>query len=146
MLSIYRIEYVWAAFLLRFSLGMLSFVAGLNKFISGPANFRGALEGMFSKTWLPPFLYVQFANVLPYAEVILGLLIIIGLFRFYALVLGSLLMLSLTFGMIVAGKNDVVSANMIYVALYAATLFTSAWDRISADSLFRPKVEEEQGE
>src|SRR5690242_6522198 len=94
----YRFEYVWGAFLLRFVLGMLSLVAGLDKFFGGMGDFRQKTGEMFAKTWLPPFLYDQFLYALPWAEVILGALIVLALFRLFSLVLGSLLMLSLAFG------------------------------------------------
>jgi uncharacterized membrane protein YphA (DoxX/SURF4 family) len=124
----------WGVFLLRFSLGMLFFTAGLNKFIGGLAGARQGIAGMFAKTWLPPWSVSLFAGVLPYFEVLFGALLVVGLFRIAVLPLASLLMLSLTFGMLVAGQNAVVAYNMIYVFMFAAAA-ASRWDLIALDRL-----------
>ena len=131
-----RHEYVWGAFLLRVSLGMLLLVAGLDKFIGGLAEARAGIEGMFAKSWLPPALYVPFIVSIPYAEVILGGLIILGLFRHFFLWLGSLYMLALAFGVMVIGNWDITFRNVVYVGLFAAAFFATPWDRIKLDLLF----------
>ena len=129
------------AFVLRFGLGMLFFFAGLNKFLAdgGAAAFIGYIQAQFAETWLPAFATEIFARVLPYAEVVLGALLMLGLARFVAIPLGALLMLDLAFGMMVLGKHDVVMQNMIYVGLFAACLFTSGWDLFAVDTLFYKK-------
>lgn len=155
MLKGYCKECVWGAFLFRFSLGMLSLVAGVDKFIAkgdpfsfftnfinpqaATAGFRGYLQKQFAESWLPSLITVPFGYVLPYAEVVIGLLIMLGLFRFFFLLLGSLVMLVLSFGMMVVGQHDIVARNMLYVFMYAAVFFTAPWDWICLDALFRRK-------
>lgn len=138
----YRKEFVWGAFLLRLSLGFLFFFAGLQKFTKGVAGSRQGIESMFKDNWLLPAWSVSaFTAMLPYAELAIGAMLIVGLLRFLFLVLGSLLMLNLAFGMMVAGKADVVAFNMLYVFMFAAAVFASPWDLISLDALFlRKKV------
>ncbi|MCL5271320.1 MAG: hypothetical protein M1457_12400 [bacterium] len=128
-------EWIWGAFLIRFTLGLLFFTAGLGKFIGGLGAFRGSIAKTFSETWLPSVFYVPFSHALPFAEVILGALILLGLVRFAALVLGSLLMVSLAFGMMVAGNPSIVQANIFYVGLFAAAFFIAPWDVICLDRL-----------
>ncbi len=128
---------VAAAFLLRLTLGLLFFVAGLNKVISGPSGIGQHINQKFSETWLPAFLYVPFGAVLPWAELILGILIILGLFRCWSVLLGGLLMVSLTFGNMVTGDHGTVSSNVVYVGLFAAALLTGHWDQIKLDRLMK---------
>lgn len=130
---------VWGAFLLRFSLGLLYLVAGLGKVIGGTAGFREYISGQFAKTWLPGFMVVPFGYVIPWAELALGVLLVLGLLRPVALVLGSLLMLALAFGMMVTQNWPTVAANLVYVALYAAALFTTRWDKLALDTLWPRK-------
>ena len=129
------------AFVLRSGLGMLFFFAGLNKFLAegGLGSFVGYIQGQFGGTWLPAFATTAFAHALPFAEVTLGALLMLGLARFLAIPLGALLMLNLAFGMMVLGNHDVVLQNMIYVGLFAACLFTTGWDLFALDALFRKK-------
>ena len=131
----HRCEYVWGAFMLRVSLGLLLLVAGLDKFIGGLDGARAGIEGMFTKSWLPAALSTPFIIAIPYAEVILGGLIILGLFRFFFLALGSLYMLALAFGVMAIGNWDIVFRNVVYTALFTAALFTTPWDLIKLDSL-----------
>ena len=130
-----RREYVLGAFLVRFALGMLFFVMGLNKFIKGAADVSAQIAGMFKDSWLPAVMVAPYTHVLPYMEVSVGVLLLLGLFRGVAVTLGSLLMLSLTFGMMVAGNGPIIATNMTYVLMFAVALFTSPWDRIKLDSL-----------
>jgi len=136
-----RFEFAVGAFLIRFGLGLLFFVAGLGKFLKGAAGVSAGIVTMFKETWLPFFMIEPYAYVLPYLELAIGVLLLLGLFRLLALTVGGLLMLSLAFGMLVAGQGDVAAHNLIDVMLFAAALFTSPWDRIKLDSLlFRGKV------
>ena len=53
----------------------------------------------------------------------------------FAVTLGGLLMLSLSFGMMVAGKADIMAYNMAYVLMFVVAFFTSPWDKIKLDSM-----------
>lgn len=130
-----RFAFACGALLLRLALGVLYFTAGLGKFMGGLAGARQGIEKMFAATWLPPWSVHLFALTLPYAEVTLGALLILGLLRALALPLGGLMMVALAFGMMVAGKNDVVGANMSYVFMFAAACFASRWDLVALDTL-----------
>ena len=125
----------FGAFTLRLGLGLLFLISGLGKVTDGGAGFRGYIAKQFSETWLPDILLIPFGYVLPFAEAGLGALLILGVCRCCVLPLGALLMVSLTFGQIVLGEHQTVSNNMIYVALFAATMFVSKWDRLALDNV-----------
>jgi thiosulfate dehydrogenase (quinone) large subunit len=132
-----RHEFFIGALLLRLGLGLLFFVAGLTKFIHGHAAVSNSIADMFKDTWLPGFMVTPFTYTLPYMEFTFGLLILLGLLRPVVLTLGGFLMLSLTFGMMVAGKPDIMAYNMLYVMMFVVAFFTSPWDKIKLDSLLQ---------
>lgn len=129
------IEREAGAFLLRFALGLLFLVAGVNKFLGGAAQASRSIADAFKDSWLPGLMVEPYAAVLPYAELALGALLVFGLVRWVALPLGGLLMVSLAFGMLVAGNGAVAAYNMVYVSMFVAALFTSPWDRWTLDRL-----------
>jgi thiosulfate dehydrogenase [quinone] large subunit len=134
-MKIAELEKAWAVFVLRVCLGLLFCNAGLNKFLNGVEGTRSSITEAFSGTWLPAFSVDIFATILPYWELGVGILIILGLFRFWSLALGSVLMLSLAFGMMVKGDGDTMFKNIVYVALFVLPLFAGSWDRFNVDAL-----------
>src|SRR6266478_9855636 len=65
--------------LLRLTLGIVFFFAGMGKFKGGLGNFAGGMLQQFSGK-LPAVLVEPFAYTLPFAETTLGALILLGLF------------------------------------------------------------------
>jgi thiosulfate dehydrogenase [quinone] large subunit len=103
-------------------------VIGTNFFFHGLARMLGGLEGFasgttkaFAGTALPPGLVHAFLAVLPFVELILGVLIFFGLFTRWALVIAQLLIAALIFGTSLRSDWVTVSIQMIYaIALYLA--------------------------
>jgi hypothetical protein len=58
-------------------------IHGLSRILAGVDNFGHQLIPMFSKTFLPPTGVVLFGVVLPWAELAVGLLMILGLMTRY---------------------------------------------------------------
>ena len=114
--------------LARWSLGIGLLFIGLNKF-PNPGAIAQAIAKPFESSWLPKALLIPYAYALPYLEVVLGILLVIGLWRNAVLFATGLLFLSLTFGQILLQKYDVVSNNMLYVFMTAAVLFLDRYDR-----------------
>ncbi len=112
-------------FVLRLAIGLLFFFAGLNKFLGegGAAAASAGIAGMFKDTYLPAFLLVPYTYTLPYLELLLGAALIVGLFTRVSLALSSLLLLSLAFGMMVAGKHEVVAQNINYTFIATVALW-----------------------
>lgn len=122
-------------FLLRLPLGVLFFFAGLNKLIGGYGNFINWILGEFDKTWLPQFLLYPYAYTLPFIEVILGALLIVGLFARPALFFAALLLTSLMFGKVVVQDYGVAANNANYVLIAALACFFNSEPFFSLDYL-----------
>ena len=117
-----------AGFLIRLSLGVLFFTAGLSKFLAPEGAFGVArkIAGSFENTFLPGFMVIPYAYTLPFLEVLLGILLVLGLFTRPALLVSGLLLLSLAFGMMVQQQHDTVAYNLNYVFMAAIGLWFSA--------------------
>jgi len=132
-------EYSVVGLLLRLPLGVLFLFAGINKFAGGYGNFIGwIVQDMTEKTWLPKALLYPYAYTLPFAEVALGLLVLIGLWTRPALFATGLLLTSLMFGKVLAQDYATVSNNANYVFLTAAAYYFARYNRYSLDALRRP--------
>ncbi len=121
-----------AAFLLRLSLGVLFFMAGFGKFMApGPvAEISDKMMESFAETFLPSGLTWLFLVVLPYLELALGAILIVGLFVRESLIVCGLLLLSLSFGKMVQGDHATVAQNMNYVFMTGVALWFSARDNV----------------
>jgi thiosulfate dehydrogenase [quinone] large subunit len=118
----------WAAVALgRWCLGLIFLFFGIGK-LADVSAFAGFLRTQFEKTWLPPVLVGIFGHVLPFAETLLGALLVVGLFRNGALFAAGVLLLLLTFGQILLGQAQVVFFNTGYVFMTAALLFLAEHD------------------
>ena len=112
----------------RWVMGILFLFFGIGKFTMGVGNFARGMAQPFEKTWLPPILLNAFGYVLPFCEVILGALLILGLFRNATLFATGLLLIALTFGQVLLGQAQVVFFNTTYTFLVAGLLFLADYD------------------
>ena len=134
--SDYRFSNPWcdprarALALARWVMGILFLFFGIGKFTMGVGNFARGMAQPFEKTWLPPILLNTFGHILPFCEVILGALLILGLFRNVTLFATGLLLIALTFGQVLLGQAQVVFFNTTYTFLVAALLFLADYDRL----------------
>ena len=117
----------WAVALARWCLGMILLIAGLGKFpdVSGFAN---GLVKQFAETWLPGWLLIPYGYALPFMEVGLGALLLLGLWRNGVLFVAGLLLISLTFGMALLKQPGVVFNNFMFTLAAAAILFLGDYD------------------
>jgi thiosulfate dehydrogenase [quinone] large subunit len=106
----------------RLALGTNFLFHGLARMLGGGVEgFASGTTKAFTGTVLPPGLVHAFLTVLPYVELILGVLILLGLFTRWALAAANLLMAVLMFGTSMRSDWVTVSIQMIYViALYLA--------------------------
>lgn len=118
---------VCAVALGRWSLGMMFLFAGLGKF-PNVGQFAGYIVKQFEKTWLPEWLLLPYGYALPFLEVGLGALLILGLWRNAVLFVTGLLLISLAFGQMLLQKVESVY-NMMYVFMTAGVLFLDRYDR-----------------
>jgi thiosulfate dehydrogenase [quinone] large subunit len=79
--------------LLRVTMGVIFLFYGIGKFMGGLTNFVGGMNQRFTGK-LPATLVMPFAYILPFGELICGLLIVLGLFTRVGLVISGLLLIS----------------------------------------------------
>lgn len=120
---------------LRLTLGLNICMHGVSRIAAGPAIFANSLVPMFQKTPLPVWSVHAFGLALPWAEAILGFLLLLGLCTRIALVTGSLLILVLTFGTTLRQDWSTAGVQLIYAAVYAALLALDRWNDYSLDRL-----------
>jgi len=113
--------------MLRATLGLNICFHGVSRILQGPAVFANYLVTMWSVH--------LFGLGLPWIELILGALVLVGLRLRSALVAGSLLMFVLTFGSALRQDWDIAGLQLIYAAIYAALLAFREKDWFSLDSL-----------
>lgn len=153
-----RYELAFANLILRLWVGLRLFMAGIDKFRpKGTNDFRiGDLEtlkknatpifdNMVQNTFMPSWMVANYVFVLSYALIIVGILVIVGLFSRLSLLLAGLLFVSLSFGLMALPDDDQAVFRGIEVAIAAFALATAAHGKISIDGffglLFRRKAE-----
>src|SRR6266404_4905259 len=122
--------------LLRLTLGIVFFFAGMGKFKGGLGNFAGGMLQQFSGK-LPAVLVEPFAYSLPFAETTFGSLIVLGLFTPAALTLSGLLLAALTFGTVMLGDFPTVAHNVQYGLVNFVLLWLAELNRFSVDHLLK---------
>jgi thiosulfate dehydrogenase [quinone] large subunit len=133
-----------AYLLLRATIGTNIFIHGLSRILAGPSHFANALVPSFQRTPLPTGSVRLFAMALPWAESIVGLLVLVGIRTRVALVAGSLLILTLTFGATLNQDWESAGLQLIYAAVYASLLAFRHHNAYSLDGLLQidpPKAE-----
>jgi thiosulfate dehydrogenase (quinone) large subunit len=90
-------NYNLAYFLCRITIGTSLFGHGLIRMpiLSG---FSGWMTGQFKNSMLPQEMVLPFSYILPFAELTVGILLLIGLFTRQTLTAGAALMILLIFG------------------------------------------------
>jgi len=97
-------------------------------------RFADGMARDFSATIVPGALVHTFALFLPFAELTIGVLLVIGLCQRAALTAGPLLMIALIFGTALQQHWDTLAQQMLYVFIFTALLATRSWDRWSLDA------------
>lgn len=133
---------VWTKYaalaLLRWGLGLLFLFAAAGKFYyQGKWSIENAkwfvtgylLEDKLRESFLPRWLISGFGYSLPYIEIALGLLLILGLWRNYAVFISGLLFIVLTMGSFQAKEWSFVLENFFYVFICYVLLANSEWDK-----------------
>lgn len=125
-----------AYFVLRLTLGVNIFLHGaIRVFWTGTAAFVENTVKQFAESPLPEFSVRAFAYVIPFSEIIIGFLLVFGLFSRWALFFGGLLMTALIFGTATRSEWNSLGTQMIYAAIYYLLLFHRAYDFYSLDRL-----------
>jgi hypothetical protein len=130
----------WASLLMRLAIAALFLAAAVPKFSEGRKgldNIVHYFQTSFEKTWLPKPLVTLQARLTPFIEALIVVWLITGWRLMTGWVVTSIFLISLAFGMAVAGKGDVAAHNFVYVLMAVAGLYLSRFDRFNVDSLGR---------
>ena len=124
--------------LFRITFGVMFLVFGIQKFQAGIGNTASGIGKQFEGK-LPAVLVSPFSHVLPFLEVIVGVLLVLGLFTEIGIVLAGLLMLALTFGVIIAPLPNVIFNNMVYAFFALILMWLVDNNKYSVDHFVRRK-------
>lgn len=127
----------WLAYgVFRFTLGINILIHGVGRvFGLGAGEFAAKTSTAFAGTPLPHSLVYAFLLVLPYAEAILGALMIFGLITRWTLTLGGLLIAVLVFGTALRSDWSTAGVLMVYAITYYFLLKNLADNYFSVDTL-----------
>ena len=99
---------------------------GIGKFLGGVGDFATGMQQRFAGK-LPSALVALFAYALPFAEVMIGALLVVGLFSVFAL----------TFGTVVLGEAPTVAHNLQYALVNFVLLGFADYNGYSIDRRLR---------
>jgi len=119
--------------LARLPMGLSFFGHGLIRIIKLD-EFSDGMVKQFSKSVLPEGFVSAFGHVLPFLEFITGLLILLGLFTRFGIVLGVAIILALIFGSSVIEQWNAIFTQLFYGAYLAVLFYFADWNRVSVDS------------
>lgn len=128
--------------LLRLAVFSLFFAACVGKLKGGMTSVRGVVgffQQTFAQTWLPMGLVTLHAYMTPFMEALISLWLLTGYRLRVGWTVTTLFMISLAFGMSVAGKIDTAAHNFNYVLICCAGLYFSRFDRYNAERLLSSK-------
>lgn len=121
--------------LMRLSLGINVFGHGFFRVLAGVGVFAsGMVQGM-DKGPLPHALSLGFGYCIPWIELTLGVLLILGLFTRLALAAGALFMTALTFGTTSVQNWSVAGTQLEYSFVFFALLWLVEANVLSVDGV-----------
>ncbi|MBS1662294.1 MAG: DoxX family membrane protein [Bacteroidetes bacterium] len=104
--------------ILRLSIGMSCFGHGLVRVPKLPV-FSNWMTTQFQKSFLPQALVLPFSYALPIVELVLGVMLLLGLFTKFAAIAASIVMIILIFGTTTIEDWSALPSQLIHVAFLA---------------------------
>jgi thiosulfate dehydrogenase (quinone) large subunit len=98
-------------------------------------GFSDHMVDQFSKSIIPVKVVAEFSTALPFVELGVGVLLILGLFTRFSCVLGLLLMLALIFGSTMIEQWDNVFIQIMYGLYFTMLYYYAFYNRYSFDRL-----------
>ena len=121
--------------ILRLSFGANILLHGLSRILNGRPAFLAYLNHYFEHAHLiPAGMLPAFAAVLPWVETTLGLLLMLGLFSRFTLIVGALVMTGLVIGTNLAQDWLVAGLQLPYCFIYYYLLIHLEQNQISLDA------------
>jgi thiosulfate dehydrogenase [quinone] large subunit len=105
----------------RLAIGMSMFGHGLVR-LPKLAGFSTWMVGQFEKSILPDIVVIPFSYILPIAEFLVGVFLLIGLFTRQSLIAGALVMIALIFGTTMIEEWDSLGSQLIHAAFFTVLL------------------------
>ena len=129
---------VHCTYVLRLALGGLLLVSGINKFNGGVSAFVDNMSSMMEGSLLPMGIVTAFLTIVPLIEVILGAMILLGLYTKHAAGIASYLFALFVIGLSSTGNPDMmqgITNNFIF--LFAAIMLAkkATMTKLSLDHL-----------
>jgi thiosulfate dehydrogenase [quinone] large subunit len=121
---------------LRLAIGMSMLIHGATRIGRIPA-FESHILSQFSGTWLPKPALVVFAHLTPPVELLIGALVLPGLFTRLGLFAGGVWMVILIFGSTLVASYDVVGIQLLYSLIFFVLLEHEDWNELSLDRMLR---------
>ena len=121
--------------IMRLALGVNFFGHGFFRLLSGVGAFAEHTAQNMAKGPLPHSLSHGFAYCIPFIEVVLGVLLIIGLFTRSTLIAGALFMVALTFGTTSIQNWTGAGDQLVYSTVFFFLLWLVEANTISLDGL-----------
>jgi thiosulfate dehydrogenase [quinone] large subunit len=107
--------------LLRLGIGTSMFGHGLVR-LPKLNGFSHWMVNSFNKSFLPQALVLPFSYILPIAEFVTGLLLLIGLFTRQALIAGAVIMILLIFGTTTIENWDAIPTQLLHLIFFAVLI------------------------
>ncbi len=123
---------------LRLGIGMSMLIHGVNR-IGRIPPFAQTTAAAFSKTWIPAPAVIAFAYLTPPVELLVGALVLLGLFTRLGLAAGGLWMVALIFGSTVLESYDVVGIQLIYAMIFFELQRLEPLNDLSVDRIMRTR-------
>jgi thiosulfate dehydrogenase (quinone) large subunit len=121
--------------LLRVTLGVLLLFSGVGKILEGPGEFVAGFVERFEETWLPGSLVALVGHGLPFIEIGIGALLVVGLVTVPALVAAGVLLVVFTFGTTVIEDHEATGRNLLYALIAFVLIWFSGHDRFGLDGV-----------
>ena len=125
---------------LRFYIGLQLLFAGLDKFMSDgkfgglaiyKANMRHIADGIAGASIMPDWMARAYSMTLPWALLLCGVAILLGIKNRVALFVAALIYTSLSIGLALVREGDGVMTLGVYVGLTAAALALNKYNRFA---------------
>lgn len=100
-------------------------------------GFSNWMVSSFEKSMLPSALVMPFSYILPIAEFLIGLLLVIGLFTRVSLVAGGFTMVILIFGSAMMESWEAMPSQFIHAAFFAVLLSFLQYNTYAVDNFFK---------
>lgn len=122
--------------LLRLAIAISMFGHGLVR-LPKLAAFSNWMIGSFENSMLPKIIITPFSYILPIAEFVIGLFLLLGIFTKPSLVAGAVVMLILLFGTSMIENWEAIPSQLIHVAFFALLLHFADYNSWAIDTLIK---------